>query len=88
MNSAFAVEEIGKMYSETITATLYPEAHQVPDRLAHIRVFPVEVWLLIDKQVKIILIRLLVVTPGRTFKSMRKSMTFANNDWWTKNLGI
>ncbi len=49
---------------EAIDTPAEPEAHHVVDRLAHLRIAPVQVRLLAEKGMVIILTRRLVILPG------------------------
>lgn len=39
-------QESKTTHSEAITTTVYPESHEIPDRLSDVGVLPVQIWLL------------------------------------------
>ena len=53
------------IHAETVDALLAPPGHHVEDGIAHLRVLPVEVRLLLGEAVQVVLVRRRIVLPGR-----------------------
>ena len=51
--------------AEAVDTAIKPPVHHVVDRVAHLRVFPVQIRLLAGEQVKVVLARGWIVLPGR-----------------------
>ena len=62
------VVPVGHVQPKAVHAPIEPEADDVPERLAHFWIAPVEVWLLREKEMQVILARGLVPCPGRSTK--------------------
>ncbi len=56
-------DNIDDVHPESITTTIQPEAHKVPHGVAHDWVVPIQIGLLLDVQMKIILVGSLVIGP-------------------------
>ncbi|CAO0825743.1 hypothetical protein SMICM17S_09711 [Streptomyces microflavus] len=57
-------DEVDDVHAEAVDPPLQPPAHHGVDRLAQVRVLPVEVGLLAGEEVQVVLAALLVVGPG------------------------
>ena len=53
------------IHAEAVDALLAPPGHHVEDGIAHLRVLPVEVRLLLGEAVQVVLVRRCIVLPGR-----------------------
>jgi hypothetical protein len=60
--------EIDHIESEPVDAAIQPEAHDVVDSCADLRIFPVEVGLFLAEEVEVIFISNLIVFPRAAFE--------------------